>query len=163
MQCVVIYGLTKCAGQAAANDALFAEAVSWVQAYSGFSILVGDFNMPPCRPCFKGALLTSSSTISQQVVSLSPTCDEATHNDTMLFPSQMLSCIQRVQTRTDFRLSIHAHPRLTILYGACLVCPCHGPSLVLCISKMPISYFSTSPFRILHWLLWMCGDCGLNV
>ena len=114
VQCVVIYGLTTCTGQAAANDALFAEAVSWVQAYSGYSILAGDFNMPPSsapalQPLFqKGFVDVIQYYQSTRSVSLAPTCNEATHNDTMIFPSQMLPWIQRVQTRTDLRLSNHA-------------------------------------------------------
>ena len=114
MQCVVIYGLTTCTGQAAANDALFTEAVSWVQAYSGYSILAGDFNMPPSsapalQPLFqKGFVDVIQYYQSTRSVSLAPTCNEATHNDTMIFPSQMLPWIQRVQTRTDLRLSNHA-------------------------------------------------------
>ena len=107
VQCVVIYGLTTCTGQAAANDALFAEAVSWVQAYSGYSILAGDFSMPPSsapalQPLFqKGFVDVIQYYQSTRSVSLAPTCNEATHNDTMIFPSQMLPWIQRVQTRTD--------------------------------------------------------------
>ena len=114
VQCVVIYGLTTCTGQAAANDALFAEAVSWIQSYSGYSILAGDFNMPPSsapalQPLFqKGFVDVIQYYQSTRSVSLAPTCNEATHNDTMIFPSQMLPWIQRVQTRTDLRLSNHA-------------------------------------------------------
>ena len=47
VQVVVIYGACSGAGKQQINEQLLSDAWMWVKSYQGFSIVAGDFNVPP--------------------------------------------------------------------------------------------------------------------